>query len=130
MDARIDPVRILGLEPGDAHVIRNAGGVVNEDALASLAVSQRLLGTEQIKVIQHTDCGMAELSPEALEKEIERDTGQRPPFALEAIPDPETGVRDAVARIEASAFLPYREDVSGYVYDVTTGHLHEVAGIG
>jgi len=130
MDARLDPARILGLEPGDAHVIRNAGGVVNADALAALMISQRLLGTERIKVIQHTNCGMAEVRPEDLEAEIVQETGTRPPFSIETIEDPETGVRAAVARIEATEFLPCRDDVRGYVYDVTTGDLHEVVGGG
>ena len=126
MDARLDPSRVLGLEEGDAHVIRNAGGVVSEDALRSLVISQRLLGTEEIVLIHHTDCGMLTFSDDEVKAAIEADTGIRPSFALEAFGDLVTDVRQSVARIAASPFLPRKDNVRGFVYDVKTGRLDEV----
>jgi len=108
MDARLDPARALGLEEGDAHVIRNAGGVVSQDALRSLVISQRLLGTEEIVLVHHTDCGMLTFTDDEVKASIEADTGLRPSFALEAFPDLEADVRQSLARIAADPFLPTR----------------------
>ena len=127
MDARIDTARILGIEEGDAHVIRNAGGVVTEDVLRSLVISQRLLGTEEILLIHHTDCGMVKFRDDDLKAAIEADTGLRPPFALEAFPDEEEDVRQSIRRVQACPFIPIRDKVRGFVYDVKTGRLREVA---
>jgi carbonic anhydrase len=126
MDARLDPARVLGLDEGDAHVIRNAGGVVSDDALRSLVISQRLLGTEEIVLIHHTDCGMLTFSDDEVKAAIEADTGIRPSFALEAFGDLVADVRQSVARIAASPFLPHKDNVRGFVYDVKTGRLDEV----
>ena len=126
MDARIDTGRLLGLEEGDAHVIRNAGGVVTEDVLRSLVISQRLLGTEEIILIHHTDCGMVTFTDDAVKSQIEADTGIRPSFALEAFPDAEEDVRQSIRRIQASPFIPVKDRIRGFVYDVKTGRLNEV----
>lgn len=126
MDARIETGRLLGLEEGDAHVIRNAGGVVTDDVIRSLAISQRLLGTTEIVLIHHTDCGMLTFKDDAVKAEIERDTGLRPAFALEAFPDLESDVRQSIRRIEASPFVPHKDNIRGFVYDVETGRLNEV----
>ena len=126
MDARLDPARALGLEEGDAHVIRNAGGVVSQDALRSLVISQRLLGTEEIVLVHHTDCGMLTFTDDEVKASIEADTGLRPSFALEAFPDLEADVRQSLARIAADPFLPHKDKVRGFVYDVKTGRLDEV----
>jgi carbonic anhydrase len=125
MDARLDPARALGLEEGDAHVIRNAGGVASEDALRSLVISQRLLGTEEIILIHHTDCGMLTFTDDAVKDQIQADTGLRPSFALEAFPDADDDVRQTAARIRANPFVP-RKDIRGFVYEVETGRLREV----
>src|SRR5271155_1272066 len=117
MDARLDPARALGLEEGDAHVIRNAGGVASEDALRSLVISQRLLGTEEIILIHHTDCGMETFSDDAVKEQILADTGLRPSFALEAFPKAEADVKQTAARIKANPFIP-RKNVRGFVYEV------------
>lgn len=127
MDARLDPHRILGLAEGDAHVIRNAGGVVTDDALRSLVISQRLLGTREIAVIHHTDCGMLTFRDDDVKDAIEADTGLRPAFALEAFRDLETDVRQSIARIQASPFVPHKDQVRGFVYDCATGRLNEVS---
>lgn len=126
MDARIETGRLLGLEEGDAHVIRNAGGVVTDDVIRSLAISQRLLGTTEIVLIHHTDCGMLTFNDDAVKADIERETGLRPPFALEAFSDLEEDVRQSIRRIEASPYIPNRDKVRGFVYDVTSGRLNEV----
>jgi carbonic anhydrase len=126
MDARLDVHRALGLEEGEVHVIRNAGGVVTEDVIRSLLISQRLLGTREVLVIHHTNCGMLTFSDDGLKRQIEADIGLRPPFALEAFPDLEGDVCQSIARIEASPFVPHREQVRGFVYDVASGGLHEV----
>ncbi len=126
MDARIDTGRLLGIEEGDAHVIRNAGGVVTDDVLRSLVISQRLLGTEEIILVHHTDCGMLTFRDDDVKADIEADTGLRPPFALEAFPDLEEDVRQSIRRIEACPYLPVRDKVRGFVYDVQTGRLNEV----
>ena len=127
MDARMDVGRLLGLAEGDAHVIRNAGGVVTEDVLRSLVISQRLLGTEAILLIHHTDCGMMKFRDDDLKAAIEADTGIRPPFALEAFTDLEADVRQSIRRIQACPFIPVRDRVRGFIYEVETGRLKEVA---
>src|SRR5690242_17675732 len=126
MDARLDPARALGLEEGDAHVIRNAGGVVTDDAIRSLTLSQRLLGTDEIILIHHTDCGMLTFSDDEVKASIAKDVGIRPPFALEAFSDPADDVRQSIARIKASPFIPRKDKIRGFVYDVKTGRLNEV----
>jgi len=126
MDARLNPYGILGLAEGDAHVIRNAGGVVTEDVVRSLAISQRLLGTREIVLIHHTDCGMLTFSDDQVKAQIEADTGIRPHFALEAFPDAEADVRQSIARLKASPFIPHTDQVRGFVYDVKSGQLNEV----
>ena len=126
MDARLDVYRILGLGEGEAHVIRNAGGVVTEDALRSLVISQRLLGTREIILIHHTDCGMLTFKDEDLRKAIAADVGQEPPFAFHAFADLATDVRDGLRRIRENPFLPERTHARGFIFDVATGHLNEV----
>jgi carbonic anhydrase len=126
MDARLDPARVLGLEEGDAHVIRNAGGVVSDDAIRSLAISQRLLGTEEIILIHHTDCGMLTFSDDEVKDQIHAETGIRPSFALESFADLDDDIRQSVARIQASPFIPRKDRVRGFVYEVETGKLREV----
>jgi carbonic anhydrase len=126
MDARIDPARLLGLEEGDAHVIRNAGGVVTDDALRSLAISQHLLGTEEVVLIKHTDCGMLALSDDEFADRLERETGSRPEWRAHGFADLEQAVRDGVERIRSSPFVPRSERVRGLVYEVETGRLREV----
>ena len=127
MDARLDTHSLLGIGEGDAHVIRNAGGVVTGDAIRSLTISQRLLGTTSIMLIHHTDCGMLTFRDDNVKDAIMADTGLRPAFALEAFGDPEGGVRQSMARIQASPFIPNKDDVRGFVYDCATGKLNEVA---
>jgi carbonic anhydrase len=124
MDARLDIHELLGLDEGDAHVIRNAGGAVTDDAIRPLVISQRLLGTQEIILIHHTDCGMLTFTDEALRREVEADTGVRPPFTLEAFADLPADVRQSMARIKASPFVPLKEHVRGFVYDVH-GRLNE-----
>ena len=126
MDARLDPARALGLEEGDAHVIRNAGGVVSEDAVRSLIVSQRLLGTEEIALIHHTDCGMLTFTDAEVKDAIEAEVGIRPSFALEAFADVDSDVRQSIARIRANPLIPHTDAVRGFVYEVETGRLREV----
>ena len=133
MDARIDVHKILGLEEGEAHVIRNAGGVATDDAIRSLVISQRLLGTKEIVLIHHTDCGMLTFKDDEVKGQIAAEVGIRPPFALEAFSDLEGDVRQSIARIQASPFIPNKSSVRGFVYDVKTGRLNEVkvaAGVG
>ncbi len=127
MDARLDIHRLLGIEEGDAHVIRNAGGVVSEDAIRSLAISQRLLGTLEIILIHHTDCGMLTFKDDDLKESIYAETGLRPSFAMEAFSDLEGDVRQSLARIQASPFVPEKKSVRGFVYEVETGRLREVS---
>ena len=126
MDARLDVHKILGLEQGDAHVIRNAGGVVTDDVVRSLLISQRLLGTEEIVVMHHSDCGMLTFTEDQLKADIERDVGLEPPFSLEAFSSVERDVQQSIARIKASPFIPRKDLVRGFVYRVETGRLHEV----
>lgn len=127
MDARLNPYGLLGLTEGDAHVIRNAGGVVTDDVLRSLAISQRLLGTEEIVLIHHTDCGMLTFRDDEFKARIEADTGMRPRWAPEAFPEPEADVRQSIARVEADPFLPHGTAVRGFVYDVSDGTLREIS---
>ena len=127
MDARLNVYGALGLSEGDAHVIRNAGGVVTDDAIRSLAISQRLLGTEEIILIHHTDCGMLTFNDDDFKASIERDTGIRPAWAAEAFGDLEGDVRQSIARIKASPFIPNKDSVRGFVYEVETGRLREVS---
>lgn len=124
MDARIDVHRILGLQPGDAHVIRNAGGSVTEDVLRSVVVSQHALGTRELVLIHHTDCGMLGLDEEELKRWIEQQTGTAPDFMLGAFSNLEENLRRSVERIEKSPFLRF-ETVRGFIYDVNSGALHE-----
>jgi carbonic anhydrase len=126
MDARLDPARVLGLEEGDSHVIRNAGGVATPDAIRSLAISQRLLGTREIILIHHTDCGMLTFSDDEFRQGIEAETGQRPEWAAEAFSDLAADVRQSIARIKASPFIPHRDQVRGFIYEVESGRLVEV----
>ena len=127
MDARLDVHRLMGLDEGDAHVIRNAGGVVTDDAIRSLTISQRLLGTREIALIHHTDCGMLTFRDDDVKDAIEADTGLRPAFAMEAFQDLEADVRQSMARIQASPFIPHKNQVRGFVYDCATGRLNEVS---
>ena len=127
MDARLDVHRIMGLAEGDAHVIRNAGGVVTDDAIRSLTISQRLLGTREIALVHHTDCGMLTFRDDDVKDAIEADTGLRPAFAMEAFGNLEADVRQSIARIQASPFIPHKDKVRGFVYDCATGRLNEVS---
>jgi carbonic anhydrase len=127
MDARLHVSKILGLKEGDAHVFRNAGGVVTNDAIRSLTISQRLLGTEEVILIHHTDCGMLTFKDDAVKDQIEKETGIRPAFALEAFSNLEDNVRQSIARIKASPFVPKKDRIRGFVFDVNSGRLNEVA---
>jgi carbonic anhydrase len=127
MDARLNVYGALGLKEGDAHVIRNAGGVVTDDAIRSLAISQRLLGTEEIILIHHTDCGMLTFHDDDFKDSIEQDTGIRPPWAAEAFGDLDADIKQSIARIKASPFIPRKDAVRGFVYEVETGKLREVS---
>jgi len=127
MDARLNPYGLLGLQEGDAHVIRNAGGVVTDDTIRSLAISQRLLGTEEIVLIHHTDCGMLTFKDDAFKDSILKDVGIKPAWAVEAFPDLDEDVRHSVKRIEASPFIPKKDSVRGFVYEVESGNLREVS---
>jgi carbonic anhydrase len=126
MDARLNPHALLGLEEGDAHVIRNAGGVITDDEIRSLAISQRLLGTEEIMLIHHTDCGMLTFTDDELRRQIQDDTGVKPAWAAEAFDDLDEDVRQSIARIEASPFIPRKDKIRGFVYEVETGRVREV----
>lgn len=127
MDARLDPAKVLGLQEGDAHVIRNAGGVVSDDALRSLAISQNLLGTEAIVLIHHTDCGMLTFTDEEFAQKLEDETGERPEWRAHAFEDLETNVKDSIDKIKTSPFVPKTDNVKGYVYEIETGRLREVS---
>jgi carbonic anhydrase len=127
MDARLNPYGVLGLEEGQAHVIRNAGGVVTDDVVRSLAISQRLLGTEEIILVHHTDCGMLTFTDDEFKRAIQDDVGIKPTWSAEAFPDLDEDVRQSVARIEASPYIPNKDSVRGFVYDVRTGKLNEVS---
>jgi len=127
MDARMDIPRLLGLEPGDAHVMRNAGGVVTDDVIRSLVVSQRKLGTQEIMLIQHTRCGMASFDGTAFASESEVETGERPPFSMETFTDLEANLRLSIDRVKSSPWLLHRDAVRAFVYDVDSGRLREVS---
>src|ERR1700760_1379911 len=127
IDARLNVYAILGLQEGEAHVIRNAGGVITDDEIRSLAISQRLLGTEEIILIHHTDCGMLTFTDDGFKASIEEDTGIRPSWAAEAFPDLDGDVRQSIARIKASPFVPNKDSVRGFVYEVESGRLREVS---
>ena len=127
MDARLDTHKLLGIQEGDAHVIRNAGGVVTDDVIRSLVISQRLLGTLEVVLIHHTDCGMMTFRDDDLKDDIQADTGLRPAFAMEAFGDLEGDVRQSIARIKASPFIPAKDQIRGFVYDCATGRLNEVS---
>ena len=126
MDARLNPYGILGLSEGDAHVIRNAGGVVTDDEIRSLSISQRLLGTEEIILIHHTDCGMLTFEDADFRLHIQHETGVKPSWSAETFSNLEDDVRQSIARIKASPFIPKKDSVRGFVYDVHTGRLDEV----
>jgi carbonic anhydrase len=127
MDARLNVYGMLGLQEGDAHVIRNAGGVVSDDVIRSIAISQRLLGTEEIILIHHTDCGMLTFTDDEFKASIEQDTGIRPEWAAEAFPDLDGDVRQSIARLQASPFIPRKDAIRGFVYEVHNGRLREVS---
>src|SRR5690242_9133519 len=126
MDARVNPYGLLGLSEGDAHVIRNAGGVVTDDEIRSLAISQRLLGTDEVILIHHTDCGMLTFSDEEFRAQVQEETGIKPHWSCETFADLEADVRQSIARIKSSPFIPKKDSVRGFVYDVATGRLSEV----
>jgi carbonic anhydrase len=126
MDARLCPYVMLGLSEGDAHVIRNAGGVITDDEIRSLVISQRLLGTREVMLIHHTDCGMLTFSEEEVKGQIQEEIGIKPPFALESFTDLEENVRQSIRRIETSPFIPHKDSVRGFIYEVETGRLREV----
>ena len=126
MDARLNPYGLFGLSEGDAHVIRNAGGVITQDELRSLAISQRLLGTTEIMLIHHTGCGMLTFSDDEFRTTIQNETGVKPAWAAEAFSDIDADVRQSIARIHAEPAIPFKESVRGFVYDVSTGALREV----
>jgi carbonic anhydrase len=126
MDARLNPYGLLGLTEGDAHVIRNAGGVITDDEIRSLAISQHLLGTEEIILIHHTDCGMLTFTDDEFARQLEQEGGQRPEWSARTFADLEEDVRDSIRRITKSPFIPRKEGVRGFVYDVKTGGLSEV----
>jgi carbonic anhydrase len=126
MDARLNVYAILGLKEGEAHVIRNAGGVVTDDEIRSLAISQRLLGTTEIILIHHTDCGMLTFTDDDFKRTIQNETGIKPQWAAEAFTDLDEDVRQSIARIKASPFIPHKDAVRGFVFDVATGKLNEV----
>jgi carbonic anhydrase len=127
MDARLDVHKILGLEEGDAHVIRNAGGVITDDEIRSLTISQRLLGTREVVLIHHTDCGMLTFSDDELKAQIHEEVGVKPHFSMESFSNLEEDVRQSIARIKASPFVPHKESVRGFIYEVETGRLQEVS---
>lgn len=127
MDARVNPYGIFGLTEGDAHVIRNAGGAITDDVVRSLAISQRLLATTEVILVHHADCGMRTFKGDELNRQIFEDTGIRPPWASEAFPDSAADVRQSLARLKASPFLPHKDAIRGFVYDDKTGGLTEVS---
>jgi len=127
MDARVVPTEILGLGAGDAHVIRNAGGVITDDEIRSLSISQHALGTEEILLIHHTDCGLLKITDEEFKDQLEQSTGQRPDWHSGAFRDLETSVRDSIRQVVESPFIPHTDSVRGFVYEVETGRLREVS---
>ena len=127
MDARLNVYGMLGLKEGESHVIRNAGGVVADDAIRSVPISQRLLGTTEIILIHHTDCGMLTFTDDAFKRSIQDETGIKPPWSAESFTDLEEDVRQSIARIKASPFIPHKDAIRGFVFDVATGKLNEVS---
>jgi carbonic anhydrase len=127
MDARLNVYAILGMNEGEAHVIRNAGGVVTDDQIRSLAISQRLLGTREIILIHHTDCGMLTFTDDGFKRAIQDETGIKPSWSAEAFPDLDEDVRQSIARIQANPFIPHKDAIRGFVFDVATGKLNEVS---
>jgi carbonic anhydrase len=127
MDSRMKISGLLGMGDGESHVIRNAGGVVTDDVIRSLAVSQRLLGTTEIILIHHTDCGLQKITDEGFKREVEAETGVRPPWAVEAFTDAAADVRHSIGRLKASPFVPHKDAIRGFVFDVATGRLNEVS---
>lgn len=125
MDARIDVLRILGLRAGEAHIIRNAGGVITDDVIRSLCLSQRLLGTQEVVLVHHTDCGLEDLDEQRFLSELEAEVGKRPLWPIEAFSDPYDDVTESMRRLHATPFLPRKDQIRGFVYDVTDGKLHE-----
>lgn len=130
MDSRLDIFAALGLQEGEAHILRNAGGVVTDDVVRSLAISQRRMGTTEIMLIHHTDCGMAKITDDGFRAELQRSTGMAPAFAIESFPDVEANVRQSILRIRRSLFVPHRDAVRGFVYDSDTGRLSDVSADG
>ena len=126
MDSRLDVFAALGLEDGQAHILRNAGGVITDDVIRSLAISQRRLGTREVMLIHHTDCGMQKLTDDGFRAELQAATGVAPAFAIESFSDPEADVRQSILRVRRSDFVPHREVVRGFVYDVDTHRLREI----
>jgi carbonic anhydrase len=126
MDARLNPYALLGLQEGDAHVVRNAGGVITNDEIRSLTISQRLLGTQEIILIHHTDCGMLTFTDDDFRRSVQDDIGIKPEWAPESFSDIDEDVRQSIARIKASPFIPHKESIRGFVYDIKTGQLREV----
>jgi carbonic anhydrase len=127
MDARLNPYALLGIQEGDAHLIRNAGGVITDDEIRSLAISQRLLATDEIMLIHHTDCGMLTFADDEFKQQVQEETGIKPQWAVEAFDDLDEDVRQSIARIKASPFIPRKDKVRGFVYEVETGRLREVS---
>ncbi|HWE58307.1 MAG TPA: carbonic anhydrase [Solirubrobacteraceae bacterium] len=127
MDSRIDVFAALGLDGGEAHILRNAGGVITDDVIRSLAVSQRKLGTREVMLIHHTDCGMQKLTDDSFRAELQEATGTAPAFAIESFTDAEADVRQSILRVRRSEFVPHRDVVRGFVYDVDTHQLREVS---
>ena len=127
MDTRLIPSRILGLNEGEAHILRNAGGTVTDDALRSLSISQNLLGTEEIILLHHTECGMLTFTDEEYAERMEAETGRRPEWPAQSFEDVEQDVRDSIARLRESPFIPKKDSIRGFVYDVKTGELREVS---
>ena len=127
MDARLDTHKLLGIQEGDAHVIRNAGGVITDDVIRSLVISQRLLGTTEVVLIHHTDCGMLTFRDDDVKDAIQADTGLRPSFAMEAFGSLEGDVLQSIARIKASPFVPAKDRIRGFVYDCASGRLNEIS---
>ena len=126
MDARIDVARILGLQAGEAHIIRNAGGVITDDVIRSLCLSQRLLGTREVVLVHHTGCGLQRLDEQRFLSELEAETGVRPSWMLDAFADPYEDVAESMRRLHSSPFLLHKDNIRGFVYDVADGKLHEV----
>lgn len=126
MDSRIDVFKVLGLENGEAHIIRNAGGVITDDVIRSLCLSQRFLGTQEIVLVHHTDCGLQHISEDEFKTKLESELGIKPWWALESFEDPYADVLQSMHRLHLTPFVEHKEYIRGFVYDVTTGKLNEV----